>query len=896
MVMGLIGSASAGTVVCYGAGGSVTMGEGIVGEVIAYGEGWGNSARNGAVYQLPDAKTGCITWTAAGAHGLAISCSTAIRQEGDAIRFQAHVRSEADAKPECVAYVFNIDAAKHMGWRWTIETEKGPRDGVIAAYTGGVRAFNGKATSVTLSSPEGVKAYVWKFAVPQQITFQDSRKWGQNMTLRIGGRPATFVKGTELTVDFALGGEGGVELALSQPVVVKAGADWIPLDYRKSIEPGSALDFSGMGFLDAPAGKYGWLRNVNGDFEFEKTPGVKRRFYGVNFCSTANTPSHEIADDLIVRLKRLGYNAIRLHHHERPITKNRRKEGVGFAADRLERMDYLVAKGIAEGFYFTTDIFVSRDVTWEDVGLPERGKDLIEKQLYKILVAVWDPAFDDWKRFARAFMEHVNPYTGRAYKDEPAMPLISLINEGQFTMGWGRGAKEDPIVDAAYRTWLAERRTKDPSFHPEAPEHADKLNVYGDTGAVMTAFMADLERRSAARMKAYLRSIGVKALVTNANCGPHFAEMNAVRSEVYDYTDDHFYVDHPQFLKTRWRLPSRCGNGNPVQSQALTFIGCAFTRIAGQPMCITEWNFSGPGRYRGVGGIMTGAFAALQDWSGLWRFAYSHSEEDLRSDREGTPGYFNVATDALGLMSDRASICLFLRGDLAMAEPAYAFETDAAALDRKDAKAFFNRPGEWRDAAWQARVAMTVPGAAIPRGMMRMPMSRTHEAKETPFDVKPNPAFSCDKTTGTFTLNTPLTSGGFTGEGRLDCGRVAFEVKGAPATVWASGVDAGVKDIATARRLLVFHLTDIQADGNVYVDDTKRILLKWGKTPSVVRKGSARISIGLAEPDAYEVWSLRTDGSRLGRLQAAVENGRLAFEASVAGPEGARLVYEVVRK
>ena len=107
VVMGLAGSAWAGTVVRYGAGGAVSMGEGIVGEVIAYGEGWGTSARNGAVYQLPDAKTGRITWTATGAHGLAISCSTVLRQEGDAIRFQARVRSEADAKPECVAYVFN---------------------------------------------------------------------------------------------------------------------------------------------------------------------------------------------------------------------------------------------------------------------------------------------------------------------------------------------------------------------------------------------------------------------------------------------------------------------------------------------------------------------------------------------------------------------------------------------------------------------------------------------------------------------------------------------------------------------------------------------------------------------------------------------------------------------
>ena len=893
LILGHVADVAAATVK-YRPGGSLATAD-FEGELIVHEEGWQGDVRSKDYYRLPDAKTGKLGWKAKGKHGVEVSCSTTVRQEGDAVRVRARVTSLRDAKPECVTFSFNFAAAKFAGWSWTAVTPKGPRRGVIPEKLGKTGLCDRTVSSFALVSPAGMKAYEWRFPEPRRILLQDSRRWGDKLTLRIGSKPATFAKGTEIPIDFTLGGEGGMALETVSPCVVRAGADWIPLDCRKSVVEGSALDFSHMGFWDAPAGKHGWLKNANGDFEFEKTPGVKRKFYGVNLCFTANVPSHELADELIVRLKRLGYNTIRIHHHEKAISRNRLKGEFGFDPEGIDRFDYLFAKGVAAGFYFTTDVFVSREVLWEDIGLKDRGRQF-EKSHYKALVALWDPAFENWKAFAKDFFEHVNPYTGRAYKDEPALPLISLINEGQLTMAWNRGAKEDPIVDAAYRKWLADRRAKDPAYRPEAPAHAAGLSAYGETGAVLADFMADVERRSASRMKAYLRALGVKGLVTNANCGPHPMTMNDVRAKLYDYTDDHFYVDHPRFLDKRWRLPSACGNKNPVLDEKLPFLGCAFTRVAGEPMCITEWNFSGPGMYRGVGGIMTGAFAALQDWSGLWRFAYSHSERDLRADEPAAPGYFNVATDALGLMGDRASICLFLRGDLPAAKASYAFEADAAALADKGPKMFLSRPAAWADAAWYARVAMTVPGASVPEGTVRLPASATHRADRAPFACEPNPAFRLDRAAGTFTIDTPRTSGGFTPLGKMDCGRVSFEASDAPATVWASAVDAGATDIVTARRLAVFHLTDIQADGNTYVDETKKILLKWGKAPSVVRKGSARIWIRLAEPAAYDVWSLRTDGSRLEKLTGEVEGGRLGFTASVAGPEGARLVYEVVRR
>ena len=72
-----------------------------------------------------------------------------------------------------------------------------------------------------------------------------------------------------------------------EPVLQRCveGPDWVALENRHEIVPGSALDFSKMGIQDAPAGKYGWTKSVNGHAEFEKRPGQGR----VSTASTSAT-------------------------------------------------------------------------------------------------------------------------------------------------------------------------------------------------------------------------------------------------------------------------------------------------------------------------------------------------------------------------------------------------------------------------------------------------------------------------------------------------------------------------------------------------------------------------------------------------------------------------------
>ena len=539
-----------------------------------------------------------------------------------------------DVDLQCVGLMWQMNVAQTANRDWSADDKVRQVPEKFSAIGLG----EGRARRFSLPSPGG-QTLVAEFPENVKYTAQDGRKWGDKWFIRFG--PALDRRrhpvGEELVYRVFFSSPDGVRLERGVPCTMTADGRWSRLENRKDIQPGSVLDFSGQGLQDAPAGKYGWLKAVCGRFEFSDRPGVAQRFYGVNLCFTACYPTHEEADLLVDRLVRCGYNTIRIHHHDDQWAKK---------SDLRERLDYLIAKAIGRGLYVTTDLYVSRKVTWKELGRGRAGGP--DMQLYKTLVLVDDAAYANWAAFAKEFLEHVNPHTGRAYKDEPGLPLLSLINEGNLGMGFGPSKSTDPTLLKAWRAFSGD------------PNAAAVPNPW--TNDRVKAFDLEINRRFLAKATAFLRGLGVKALLTNDNNGVRHGEGEGL-TPLCDYVDNHFYIDHPAFLEKSWRLPSKCANANPVKVGQPKLFAKGYAKGASKPYAITEWNFSGPGRYRALGGILTGALAARDEWDALWRFAYSHDRRNWKDDLRQCPGYFDCATDPLSQASDRASVCLFLRGD-----------------------------------------------------------------------------------------------------------------------------------------------------------------------------------------------------------------------------------------
>jgi hypothetical protein len=793
-----------------------------------------------------------------------------------------------------VATDFEISELEGTSW------QADDRNGEFPAQFEKPHLFVGEVHRLVLR-PKGKPELAFSFPAPTMVLLQDNRQWGNaNFSLRIGLGEGRLEAGKTAKIGMTMAAKLEENLSvLLQPVVLQANDEWIPLRPELEIVPGSALDLRSQGFTAGPCGKKGRvIATPDGHFAFAAEPGKPQRFYGINLCYSAQYLSREQVDRLLDRLVLLGYNTLRIHHYESGLTTPTDQPGFAWDPVKVDQLDYLMAGCAKRGLWLTTDLYVSRPVSAAQIGLEG---DKIAMDRFKILVPVHEGAFQDWAAFARKFLDRVNPYTGVRVADDPALAWLSLINEGPIANFWGEICQM-PEWQAAWTRWVLEEfpeaKIRGQILGSGSPDAEGKLPMPGSLSGnspasrLAAVFVAVMEKKAYERMRDFLRKeLRCDALLTNmTNAAARVPAAQFART-AFDYVDEHFYVDHPQFLERPWRLPSSSPNTNPIPAGAPGGANVAAARLFGKPFTITEYNYAGPGRFRGVGGILTGALGALQDWDAMWRFAYSHNARDLF---EPAPmGYFDLASDPLNQAADRLTLFLYLRGDVAPARERLAVILPE--VDREN----FNQPlnvALLQSVAWKAQVGTVVvakdaepPGHLIP---LSADPAQAKPVLEAALGKVQENQVVLDARRAVLTIDTPRSAGGYAEKGRsIRTSSVEVGDLTHGATVFVNSLDAS--PITTSRRLLVTHLTDLQNTGGHYAEAARKTLLDWGRLPHLVRAGSARVSLAVTDPEKLTVWALSVGGRRVEKVPSRIESSRLVFTASVQGSEGARLLYEV---
>ena len=740
-------------------------------------------------------------------------------------------------------------------------------------------------------------------------------------------KTSLFIAHLFLFPSFVIAAEGGPSLPLQPAPSLSpqatpslrgggpvAAAPWVPFIAERDIEPGSALDFSRIAAAHAPCGVHGRVVVRDGHFECEDRPGEPIRFWGVNVSSGANFPDEDKAEGIAAHLAALGYNAVRIHHHDGGLVAQN-PDTTALDPDALRRHDALVAACARHGLYIATDLYVSRPVAWRAVGIDRDGT--MGKGEFKHLVPVHAGAFSNFCAFASAWLNHTNAFTGVRFADDPALLSVALINEGNLD----NGAAPEPFVSLPnwqekWAAWLETAKAADPAAFADIPATIPPGNHWTRTRhvAAFSRFLAEVEAVFEARAVRFLREeIGLKAPISNMSSWMQPPEYQGVLAgPTQDYVEAHAYCDHPTFPERQWGLPCLVGSENPVRkrihSMGYGAMGATLKRVFGKPFCVTEFNYCAPNPHRGAGGLLFGAEAAAQDWSGAWRFDWAATKQAVEAPETVYSGLFAISGDPLRQASERIAAALFLRGDLAPCADAYA-----VLLPPSKITGFFDGESRqlntpWPELTWRARLGTVWAEEAPSWARWIDPYPDFYTRTGPVADLTARDDIAVDREAGWFKVATPRTCAVFAEGGTHEAGAMKAEFGGGTepaaqnaATVWASSLDG--EPLAASSHILVGFLTDLRNTGQVEEpqpagsDGPATLVRQWGTPPHLVRAGKARIELALdPTTDGWRCHALSQGGRRLAEIPVSrTEDGRLALDLDNAAAGSATMFWELVR-
>lgn len=734
------------------------------------------------------------------------------------------------------------------------------------------RLPNGAVASIGENNDSFAGLYLSQFPVedtPSGVTFKAAN-----------GSDAAW-----MIVDAALGDRKLNLRQLESPSYIVAGKDWLPLEFNGNTVAGSALDFSGC--LDAPAGKYGpVIVTKEGHFAFRDAPEKRIRFFGPNLIDSAVYIDKALADDFVAKATRLGYNTVRFHHFENALLDPRAADSLTFDPKALDEFDYLFAELKKHGVYLCLDLYASRATRSGDNIKEIPGRRFEQPFVMKWLVPISESAMENWKEFSRRLLTHRNPYTGLTYAEDPALYSLNLVNENPLVILWNLNSSLVPIFEAKYFEYLKEKGL-------DTPENR------ASRGGLFIEFLNDLHIRSIEEQRRFLKEeLKLTALITDINMTSKFTLNNA--REHLDFVDNHQYWDHPMFPVAAWQMPYEFFNSSAIVNRAGLPRYLMPVRIFGKPYTITEFNFCSPNPNRLETAPLVGGYAGLQDWDGLYRFAWSHHRDFMKA--VDVPRGFDLVNDPQAQLAERIINLLFTQNYIRPAKPAFAFCYTQEQLRALKNVADGNYPDAFTELGLYGRIGMLNADASFPGVRKLFPLAEGWESKlprgaRSALDnlqksgriVSANGEITLDSKAKTLKIVAPqcevMTFSG-------DMSGKVMKLSGADRYQTAALLSLDGKKLAESEKLLFIQMPNLGATRQKFANERRNLLESWGSLPILLEKCRADVELALPE---MKVEALKLDGSPNGAVPSAYENGKLRFTADTASRPGGVMVYLLTR-
>ncbi|MGE5557990.1 MAG: hypothetical protein ACM3WV_05185 [Bacillota bacterium] len=634
------------------------------------------------------------------------------------------------------------------------------------------------------------------------------------------------------------------------------------------------IDLSFIYEGEKPAGKHGFL-TVKGDkFVFED--GTEGRFWGTNFNSGGNFPPFEYSEKVAKRLAKIGVNLVRFHQLDAEwATPNifqfakgkRRGDTRDLDPESMKRLDYLIHRLKGEGIYIYLDMltyrkFKSGDGVENAVALADAAKpySIFNRRLIELQ-----------KEFCRQVWNHVNPYTGLAYKDDPAIILTEITNECDM---FSRPIDVEPYrteLEELYRQWLAGKGQS-------RPEGKVDFSIKDE---MMLKFLMEIQERYYREMTAYMRGIGVKIPVAGTNWSINAA--NRRTQLVTDFADGHAY-----WYAWKWGEKTKEFQNKPMVGEADTILpDLSFSRFLDKPYFVSEWDDPWPNEWRAESPLFLAAVGALQGWSGFAIHTYTYSTmtnvnitgKEVSSSSIGSvpyrEGVFNTWNDPAKFGLFYHAALMFRRGDIKPSRRSIGVRINDMALDSGRIPALsliseIYRVGlEFPEQQSQAGnvIAWDKPAADREKGEV---ISDTGELYR-----------NWKKRIGWIDTEKSKTAYGFLGQaGKITLDSMEIDAK----TDFAIVALSSLTDAPISQSENMFLLTIGRSKNtNMRFNEAHTEMLDVGKPPILIEVIEAGIRIK-TEAENLRVWAVNAEGFFAGVVPSEYRDGTLSFKVGERFP------------
>lgn len=410
------------------------------------------------------------------------------------------------------------------------------------------------------------------------------------------------------------------------------------------------IDLSFLNAQNKPAGNKGFLKAQGENLVFND--GAFAKFWGTNI--SAYSIFHTSDENIVKQAKRLsalGFNLVRLHHHDSTwvapnIFGSNFTNTKSIDLESRRKINLWVKALKDQGIYTWLDLQVGREVMAEDgvFGFAEisKGQPSASIKGYRYINSDIQQLMID---FATDYLTSVNEYTGLSFANDPAVVTVLISNEDDLTRHFGNALLPDKNVPLHNKIYM-----------DKALEFATKWNLpYTATWqswlhGPSKLFLNDLEHQFNARMVAHLQAIGVKVpIITGTQWGGNgLSSLPSIAAG--DMVDVHTYAPAGQL------------NINPVYSANITdWISAA--NVANKPLSVSEWNNEPfPAADRHTTPIWLAAKGSHQGWDSLLQYAYS--QEGMNGGAYIKASNWHSYTDPSLLATMPAAALMFRRGDI----------------------------------------------------------------------------------------------------------------------------------------------------------------------------------------------------------------------------------------